>query len=96
MVAMFPSDPWNVTEPLSGSGPVPAGPPTAWSMPSRVPSSGGDEQPTNDTPAQSATSAVRTVNGARRGALFGMAIVITRSGRPRALWSDRGWGTLRR
>ena len=23
MVAMFPSDPWNVTEPLSGRGPVP-------------------------------------------------------------------------
>jgi hypothetical protein len=52
MVAMFPSDPWNVTEPLSGSGPVPAGPPTASSVPSTVPSCGGDEQPANDAPAQ--------------------------------------------
>ena len=69
MVAMFPSDPWNVTEPLSGRGPVPAGPPTAWSVPSRVPSFGGDEQPATDTPAQSAASAVTTVNGARKGTL---------------------------
>ena len=76
MVAMFPSDPWNVTDPLSGRGPVPAGPPTAWSVPSSVPSSGGDEQPANDTPAQNAASAVRTVNEVRRTALFGVAIVV--------------------
>ncbi len=84
MVAMFPSDPWNVTEPLSGCGPVPAGPPTAWSMPTSVPSSGGDEQPADNTPAKSAASAVRMVKGARRTALFGLTIVITRCGPPRA------------
>jgi hypothetical protein len=84
MVAMFPSDPWNVTEPLSGSRAYPSGAPTTWSVPSRVPSSGGDEQPANDTPAQSAASAERAVNGTRPAARFGLAMVITRSGRPRA------------
>jgi hypothetical protein len=84
MVAMFPSDPWNVTEPLRGRGAVAAGPPTAWSVPSSVPSSRGDAQPAKETPAQSAASAVRTVNGIRRSARFGLAMVVTRSGRPQA------------
>ena len=84
MVAMFPSDPWNVTEPLSGSRAYPSGAPTTWSVPSRVPSFGDDEQPATDTPTQSAASAVRTVSGARRTTFFGLAIVITRSGQPRA------------
>ena len=72
MIALLPFDPWRVTCPLKARGPTPEGPPTAWSVPVRVPAGPGgplgDEQLASNTEAAMTGSRESKVRELRRTA----------------------------
>jgi hypothetical protein len=69
---LVPLDSWRVTCPLRARGPTPGGPPTAWSVPVRVPvapgGTVGDEQLASDTEAAMTRSRQSKFRGFRHTA----------------------------
>ena len=88
MMSLVPFDSWRVTCPLRARGPTPGGPPTAWSVPVRVPVGPGgplgDEQLANDTEAATTGSRESKVRELRRTAYppWGLIALLVRTNRP--------------
>ena len=94
MPVMCPLDPWRVTCPLRARGPSPGGPPTAWSVPVRVPVGPagpvGDEQLANNTEAAMTGSRESKLRDFRRTAyppsgIVGLLVRTNRSAKQRAM-----------
>jgi hypothetical protein len=85
---LVPFDSWRVTCPLRARGPTPGGPPTAWSVPVRVPVGPGgplgDEQLASDTEVAMTGSRKSKVRELRRTACppWGVIALLVRTNRP--------------